>query len=669
MRHLRTLGLAAVAFALGCGDRQPVTAPNASTGSPRFDISDGAHDNGNDGFFFLPPMVKEPVSNSKYKDERFHGAMRAHIDICELNAALACVTGGPFKRFTPEQIQVADEKYQVSWDTKEKPLVDGKVYRIQVFVGDVRLGYADVQHADRASELKNIDTQELVPLVDGRTLPIKFRIEQGALCTFNAVCTSTFVDKDEGGTFYAADEGAAIDFDPGVLPVDVVLTIERVPVPPGTPCVAAAAAGNRVFQQWEGCYRISTAPDIAPFGGFTGPTEGNPARAIVAVCIESSVPASLRENLALHKFDADGEVPLQRPEPVVPPFDFPCDDFEGTASSGDGAFGLARDAFGTLASAFTRLVGPRPLYAVDGGLGCILAFADGLSTFFWGLPVTAAASAGDEQEAPVGTSLSAAPSVSVRTFHADQPEEGDEFVSGVPVTFTVTGGGGTLLTALGAQLPSTAVMTNSDGIATLPSGWTWKLGNLPGVNTLVASGPFENGSVSFTAEAFVPVVQTLIACSPEGRGGDQISRGWYIPSFPGVTLTSVALELLSRPEPDFDGNVAGTYTFDLTARTSSYAGPVVGTSRIIIALDGASTPVPATFAFPGSAVPQGSLLTFSLTMVSGPARATVFYNVAETNDPSCPITQTNNTSPPLSTFRRQGIVATIVGGAKAPVIP
>jgi hypothetical protein len=486
-------------FAIGCGD-QPTTAPNAPS-TPRFDISDGAHDNGNDGFFFLPPMVKEPVTNSKYKDEAFHGGMRPHIVICALESATHCVEGQPFKGFASEQISVGNEQYHVNWDTKEKPLVDGTTYRIQVFVGDVRLGYADVQHADNRAELKNLDTQEFVPLVDGRTLPIKFRIESGALCVFNAVCTSSFVDKDVGGTFYAADEGAAIDFDPGVLPVDVVVTVERIPVPPGAPCVAAAAAASVVFAQWEGCYRITTTPDIAPFGGFQGPTEGNPARAIVAVCIEPDVPENLRDNLLLHKFDQGGDPEVTVPEQVVPPFEFPCDDFEGT-SLPSGAFGaFTRDAFGVLASALSRLVGPRPLYAVDGGLGCILAFGGALSTFFWGLPVEAEEFGGNGQEVTVGT---AAQAVSVRALaqhsDGDHSEENPEPVSGVPVTFEILGSLGELRGSGGAVVASIVVTTDVNGIATLPAG-AWVMSGTLGTHQLRASGPFVTGAVDFTATA------------------------------------------------------------------------------------------------------------------------------------------------------------------------
>jgi hypothetical protein len=103
----------------------------------------------------------------------------------------------------------------------------------------------------------------------------------------------------------------------------------------------------------------------------------------------------------------------------------------------------------------------------------------------------------------------------------------------------------------------------------------------------------------------VPVVQTLIACAPESRERDARRRG---------------------------------------------------------------NSVSTTFNFPGPAIPAGSLVTFSMTMISGPENAFVFYNRALPDDSSCPITDTNDTSPPLSTFRRQGIVATVVRGTRPPVI-
>lgn len=43
------------------------------------------------------------------------------------------------------------------------------------------LGHADVDLVDKGSQLKNVETGQFIALLDGRTLPIKFRIEEGAL--------------------------------------------------------------------------------------------------------------------------------------------------------------------------------------------------------------------------------------------------------------------------------------------------------------------------------------------------------------------------------------------------------------------------------------------------------------------------------------------------------
>lgn len=56
-----------------------------------------------------------------------------------------------------------------------------KIYRVSVYAGinGTLLGYADVQPVSSGSGLKNVDTEEYIGLKDGRTLPIKFRIETG----------------------------------------------------------------------------------------------------------------------------------------------------------------------------------------------------------------------------------------------------------------------------------------------------------------------------------------------------------------------------------------------------------------------------------------------------------------------------------------------------------
>jgi subtilisin family serine protease len=90
---------------------------------------------------------------------------------------------------------------------------------------------------------------------------------------------------------------------------------------------------------------------------------------------------------------------------------------------------------------------------------------------------------GNDQIAATGGPVSTPPSVTV-TDADNNP------VAGVPVTFQVTGGGGTIE-------PAGPVTTDASGIATLTS---WTLGPAVGANTLTATAPDLSGSpVTFTA--------------------------------------------------------------------------------------------------------------------------------------------------------------------------
>ena len=510
MSRLAFPACAAVAFVLGCGDRPSFTAPDRATGTPSRGISDGAHDDGvnpsNDDFFFLPPMVKEPVGNPNYKDDPFHTAMNPSVVICLLNdAGTGCVPGPAFKTFASGQVSVSPtgEHYQANWDTKNPELNTDRLYRIQVFVGERRLGYADVDPVDSGRELRNVDTDEYIGLVDGRTLPIRFRIEHGALCEFEP-CTEVIVTRSEGGTFFAADQGAAIDIPPDALPVEsVVLTIERIPVPPGQNCVSDAGATGFVLQQREGCYRLETDPDLADHGGFQ-------REVIVAVCPDPRIPAEVREFFEIVKFDADRGI--TRLASVAAPF-LECDDFTGTSTS-TGFLDLTRDRVGLLARGLTRLVSPRPLFALDGGLGCLLPIGTDLSTFFWGMIVDATVTAGDGQTALIGTAVSPAPTLLLTTAHADSHHV-VEPVDSVPVRFSVKSGGGMLMGPLADTLPFVDVLSDANGVATLPAGVTWLVGPTIGTNTLQAAGPFVDSTKIFTVEAIAPdLIISQLAISP-----------------------------------------------------------------------------------------------------------------------------------------------------------
>ena len=150
-----------------------------------------------------------------------------------------------------------------------------------------------------------------------------------------------------------------------------------------------------------------------------------------------------------------------------------------------------------------------------------------------------------------------------------------------------------------------------------------------------------------------PVVD-LITCPPSATGGDLISRGFYIDSFPGVSLKEVHLW--------FSSSAAGSYQLRLTAQRDSYAGPLVGTGSATITMSAnVNDSAQATFDFGGRSIAKGKVVAFSLAVVSG-AGGNVYFGVA-TSNASCPVTETEGTSPPLDLYRRAGIAVRVTGSA------
>lgn len=206
----------------GCADR--ADAPLGPPSPPLAALSDGAH-RGNDHFFFLPPMVPNPSYHGT-----FDAGLAPVVDICEWTGsgcllpavATFTTTTGPGS----ETVRVADDHYIVNWHTDLFPLDPGKVYRVRVTVAGTELGYADVSVVGSGREVKNVNTNEYIALVDGRTLPIKFRIEVGAV----------FVIGPDGGTANAADGQVQLVVPPGALATEVGIVVRPVPdsdYPPG----------------------------------------------------------------------------------------------------------------------------------------------------------------------------------------------------------------------------------------------------------------------------------------------------------------------------------------------------------------------------------------------------------------------------------------------------
>ncbi len=128
-----------------------------------------------------------------------------------------------------------------------------------------------------------------------------------------------------------------------------------------------------------------------------------------------------------------------------------------------------------------------------------------------GAPSSIEPAAGDDQSAVVGGAVPVDPSVRVKDADGNP-------LGGIPVTFTVTGGGGTV--------SGNTPVTGSDGVATVGE---WRLGTTVGENTLSAAVAGQNlsgGPVVFSATGTpggVSSEQSTVAASPATVSGSSIS--------------------------------------------------------------------------------------------------------------------------------------------------
>jgi hypothetical protein len=148
--------------------------PLAPGGEPLKAISDAAHAGAVPGFYFLPPMVTQPAYSGT-----FDAGVSPRVEICELAGNACAAVLVEYTLSSGLSLNAGAENYQANWPTQQFDLDVEKHYRISVYAGAVRLGFADVDVVGSGKDLKNVQTQEFIPLLDGRTLPIKFRIETG----------------------------------------------------------------------------------------------------------------------------------------------------------------------------------------------------------------------------------------------------------------------------------------------------------------------------------------------------------------------------------------------------------------------------------------------------------------------------------------------------------
>lgn len=541
MNRIAPLALAAMLVA-ACGDRNAV-APSPVE-PPSFGIFDGSNNGGNPDFFFLPPLVSDP--GGEFEAGGFNATVRPVVHICEV-IGTAC--GPTLVTFFGDQISVstADEHYHVNWHTDQTGTLDaGSIYRIRVLVGatidnatldepaepvgGIELGFADVDPVANMGQVRNVDTDEYIPLVDGRTLPIKFRIESGASCDGESTCAEqTFTDN--GGTLTLRAEGqtlpiAGVQLPVGWLPqraIDAGITEVLVKLEDVSPGVPQGEGGPAVCHgqlvallQDQRCIHFTTEPDLeqfarqdesgAPLLDETGNLIIFDEAATVGICPLLPSTDPLYDLMDPFRSLDDGTLPT-RLEAVSAAF-LPCDPnapppIGSLEARPSGILGYASAGLRAVTRTVGRLLTPKNAYAVDLGVG-----GRTLRHSFYGFAVTGAADAVealDESYAP-GSVVPIAVRVTSVGSHQDDGGEGEAIAQpapGVSVVFSVVDGGGSIRLPGdegGTGVTSLPVLTGLDGIATV----LWTLGGEGGgegesnANVLNALAAADGSPVVFT---------------------------------------------------------------------------------------------------------------------------------------------------------------------------
>ena len=190
--------------------------------SPDLVILDAEHGDNGSHFYFLPPMVPNPGATGV-----FDASQPAVVEVCELTGSDCALAIIDFSVGAGTiTVSVEDEHYLALWHAGDFALDLAKLYRIGVFVGAQELGFADVQPVANGGGLKNVETGEVIGLVDNRTLPIKFRIEEGAIdggitIDATALTAPTFaLSGPLGSGSFPSDTPLVRDLDPGSYTVN-----------------------------------------------------------------------------------------------------------------------------------------------------------------------------------------------------------------------------------------------------------------------------------------------------------------------------------------------------------------------------------------------------------------------------------------------------------------
>ena len=387
MNRITLLSLV-VAGIVGC------RADRALPPGPAAEIQDATHLDGNSFFFWLPPTVNQHAPSSQV----FSSKLRPAITIVDQGPAGApsanCHAGGTVRTFSGSDITVSNAAYHVNWHTDQDDLHAECTYRIKVNVGprlnSPELGHADVDLVSSGNQLKNVDTDEFIPLLDGRTLPITFFIGVGATCNpaGGSDCGEGVARPGENTLIVTNSGNAGVFIPAGAVDNETTITIQSVDqrFGEGDQCIPRLAdqfAGTPKTLD-NGCYDFRADPPLADVNDNGGTfREGFNATAGICPPIAAmNLDHATLDLIQIFRIDDLGEGNAVAIPNVPAPF-LRCDPHFSPS------FGSRPSLFGDLARAFAAIVSPRPLYAgtrrmmFDLGAG---GSTDGFSRFSWALP-------------------------------------------------------------------------------------------------------------------------------------------------------------------------------------------------------------------------------------------------------------------------------------------
>lgn len=455
-------------------------------------INDGAN-GGNAHFFFLTPFL--PNDPKQFNGE-LNAGLQPTVSICEYaerGAPCAADGTGASRVFGPFEADLDGEHYAFSWQTVDFALSADKFYRVSVFVGKTEVGFADVDVVEDQNEKRRVERQfpDFVAIIIDRTWPIKFRIEDGAICEALAPGSFDAGTCIEGGVNLDGESEVSFSDGSGVFIPDQGVSLQT------TMAVLTCAAAGKLpldLVTVGPCISVQTADEVAITDPNLLPT------ITLCVTLDDLIAANLTheqiELLKVHRLNGNGTLRAlpededRCAEPLIIPEDV-------ASLSPNRTIRRAQLAWRSLTNRVSALLGAEPLYAsmyIDGrgrsaveppplfGVTANGAVGEGepqlFSEYQFALPATIQkVPETDGQTAPVGSAVANPPAVLVLDAEGEP-------VQGAAVRFGHPNVDGTVDPQFDPGAGGPVVLSDANGIAQANS---WVIANAD-LNILDAGG-------------------------------------------------------------------------------------------------------------------------------------------------------------------------------------